>query len=124
MPLTLAEVAALAEAMPEVTTGERHGRPTWFVAGTAFAWHRPFSKADLKRFGSTPPPTGDIVALRVADLDEKDAVLSAAPKGVFTIEHFNGYPAVLVQLEAVAKRTFRDLLEDAWSAVAPARLAR
>lgn len=124
MGVKLDEVAAMAEALPEVTIGERYGRRTWFVAGKAFAWERPFSKADIKRFGTETPPDGDIVAVSVADLDEKDALLAAAPKGVFTIEHFNGYAAVLVQLKAVGKRTMRELLEDAWSAQAPARLAR
>lgn len=124
MGVKLDEVAAMAEALPEVTIGERYGRRTWFVAGKAFAWERPFSKADIKRFGTETPPDGDIVAVSVADLDEKDALLAAAPKGVFTIEHFNGYAAVLVQLKAVGKRTMRELLEDAWSAQAPDRLAR
>jgi hypothetical protein len=120
----LDEVAALAEALPEVTVGEKWGRRTWMVAGKGFAWERPFSKADIKRSGAETPPDGDIVALTVADLDEKDAVLQAGHKGVFTIEHFNGYAAVLVQLKAVSKKVFRELLEDAWSAAAPDRLAR
>jgi hypothetical protein len=124
MAAKLDDVARLAEAMPEVTVGEKWGRRTWMVAGTMFAWERPFSKADLKRFGAETPPDGDIVAVSVADLDEKDAILAAAPKGIFTIEHFNGYAAVLIQLKAVSKQTLRELLEDAWSAKAPARLAR
>src|SRR5580700_6144129 len=36
------DVAELVAELPEVTEGERHGTRTWFVAGQAFAWERPF----------------------------------------------------------------------------------
>jgi len=113
----------MALALPEVTEGERHGWRTWMVAGRAFAWERPFTKADRRRFGQQAPPEGDIVALKVADLGEKEAVLAAAPRGFFTIPHFDGYAAVLVQLRAVGRRSLREALVDAWLATAPPRVA-
>lgn len=73
---TLDEVAQLALELPEVTKGERHGNRTWSVTGKGFAWERPLSKADLKRFGDTIPPDGPILAVRVEDLSEKEAVLA------------------------------------------------
>ncbi len=122
--MTLEDVAQFASELPEVEERERHGHRTWFVGNKAFVWERPFSKADLKRFGSELPPAGDIVAVKVADLDEKEAALAAQPSSFFTIAHFEGYAAVLIQLDKVSKKALKEAIVDGWLECAPPTLAR
>ncbi len=120
---TLNDVSRIAAALPEVVESERDDNRSWSVAGKAFAWERPFRKADIKRFGNVTPPDGPILAVRVEDLGEKEAVLAEERPGFFTIQHFNGYPAVLIQLRAVSKPALREALVDGWLVFAPKKLA-
>ena len=119
---TLQDVARIAGELPEVIEGEHHGHATWSVRGKGIAWLRPFSKADIKRYGDQTPPAGPTLAINTADLHEKEGVLAAGIAGVFTIQHFNNYPAVLVELDVIDPRELRELLVSAWLAVAPAEL--
>ncbi|GIF45683.1 hypothetical protein DFJ67_0681 [Asanoa ferruginea] len=120
---TLDDVSRLAARLPETTQVERHGNRAWSVADKVFAWERPFSKADIKRYGAAPVPAGPIVAAAVGDLAEKDAVLASGTPGLFTIPHFNGYAAVLIALAAVDEAALEAALVDAWLAKAPTRLS-
>jgi hypothetical protein len=121
--VSIDDAARMALALPGASEGARHGNRTWSVAGKAFAWERPFSKADLRRFGDATPPAGPIFAVRVEDLGEKEAVLAANPKAFFTIPHFDGYAAVLIQLKTVTKAALRAAIVDGWLACAPPQLA-
>lgn len=117
--IRLETVRKLALGYPEVTEGERFGHRTWLVRGKAFAWDRPFSKADIKRFGHEAPPDGPILAVMVADLDAKEAVLEAYSDAFFTIPHFNGFAAVLVHLRRATRADVAEVLREAWIATAP-----
>jgi hypothetical protein len=120
---TMDDVERLTAGLPEVTEGTRFGRRTWFVGTKGFAWERPFSKADIKRFGEQPVPAGPILAVRTADLTEKDSVLAEGRPGFFTIPHFDGYPALLIRLAAVEPDDLREAVTDGWLAVAPPAVA-
>ena len=113
----------MALALPEVTEHDRRGQRVWSVGDKTFAWERTFSKADIKRYGDVAPPSGDILAVRVADLGEKEAVLAANLKGFFTIPHFDGFSAVLIELRKATKKQLSDAIVDGWLACAPPRLA-
>ena len=119
---TMEHVAELAAGLPGVTEGTSYGRRSWFVQKQLFVWERPFTKADLKRFGDETPPDGPIVGLATEDLAEKEAILEAVPSA-FTITHLDGYPAVLVQLRRITKPALREMVLDAWLARAPTALA-
>jgi hypothetical protein len=123
MAASLDDVERFALALPDVTEAERHGYRTWSVNGKGFAWERPYTKADLKRFGDTTPPRQPVVAIRTDDMVEKQAVLQAGIPGVFDMEHFEGYPAVLIELRVIGKRPLKELLVDGWLACAPPALA-
>ena len=112
--ITLDEVAAMAEALPEVTVGERYGNRTWLVR--RIAWR-------IQMLADATPPDGPIVAISVDDMEEKEAVLAARHRGFFDIEHFKGFPAVLVQLRVAAPGVVREALVDGWLSVAPSELA-
>jgi len=122
--VTIDDVALMAAGLPEVAEGVRHGNRTWFVAGQAFAWERPFSKADLRRFGGETPPDGPILAARVEHIGAKEALLADDPHAYFTTAHFDGYPAILARLERIAIADLSELVTEAWLARAPERLVR
>lgn len=111
--MKLDAVVAFLSTLPDVAVGTKWGMRTWMVGDKGFAWERPFRKADLARFGDETPPAGDILAIQVADLDAKDALLAIAPRGFFTIPHFHGYPAVLVALRAARTADVRAALTEA-----------
>ena len=69
-------------------------------------------------------PNPDVIALRVANLDEKDFLLAAQPDKFFTEPHYNGFPAILLRLPKVDRDELSALILNAWSCQAPAALVK
>ena len=125
MPATQDDVRRIALALPStfehperfafgVRAASAKGKPKDFV----WVW---LDRPDPKK-GRVPNPA--VIAVRVPDLEEKEALLAAEPDVCFTEPHYNGYPAVMVRLQKVGTRLLRELIEDAWRAAAPKSLRR
>lgn len=117
------DVNRIALALPE--TGERpaHGQRAWRVRGELFVWERPLRDSDLEALGEGAPE-GPILGARVESEFAKEALIADEPEVYFTTPHFDGYPAVLVQLERISLPDLEELIAEAWLARAPKRLAR
>jgi hypothetical protein len=116
------DVREFALALPETEEGTRWGNRTWLVHGKGFVWERPLRKSDLAALGEGAP-TGPILGARTEHLIAKEAILAENPDSCFTTPHFNGYPAVLIQLERIPLETLEEIVEEAWLAQAPKKLA-
>jgi hypothetical protein len=117
---TRADVRRIALALPETDEAAGHfAFSVWNkkkLKGFAWVW--------MERVGPKKPRVANpaVLAVRVANLGQKDALLAAEPKKFFTEPHYNGFPAVLVRLSEVKVSELRTLLEEAWRCMAPADL--
>ncbi len=50
-------------------------------------------------------------------------MLAAHPRAFFTIPHFDGYSAILIQLSEATADELRDAMTDGWLTCAPPKLA-
>lgn len=114
------DVRRIAETLPEV---DEVGAHQWKVRNKLIAWERPLRKADFEALGEASPPD-PILAVRVPDEFAKEALISSDPDVYFTTPHFDGYPAVLVQLEKMEVDELGELMVEAWLLRAPKRMAR
>jgi hypothetical protein len=110
-------------ALPETAESTAHRNRGWSVAGRpAFAWERPLRRPEIAELGDRAP-SGPVLAVRVADLETKEALLAEEPRACFTISHFAGFAAVLVRLDELDDDLLTELVTEAWLARAPKRLA-
>lgn len=69
-------------------------------------------------------PNPGVIAVRVANLAQKDLILSADPAKFFTEPHYDGFPAVLVRLDAVSVADLKVLIAEAWRCQAQPTVAK
>ena len=67
-------------------------------------------------------PRSDVIAVRVADASDKEALLASDERKFFTEPHYNGFPAVLVRLAEVDVEELTELITDAWRVQASKKL--
>jgi hypothetical protein len=118
---SLEDARRIALALPGTTEKVSWGSLHWRVRDKGFVWERPLRKSDLEALGDDTP-TGEILGARVADLGEKEALVAAEPDVFFTIPHLDGYPAVLVRLDAIGVDELTEVIVDAWLDRAPRAL--
>jgi hypothetical protein len=111
-----ADVRRLALSLPEALEGDDF---SFSVAGKAFAWVWR-ERIDPKKARVSNP---DVLAVRVANELEKQALLSLDDAVFFTEPHYNGYPAVLVRIPAIEVDLLERILTDGWRCRAPKKLA-
>lgn len=116
------DVRRVALSLPEVTEGTdgfgfsvpNKGK----AKGFAWAWN--------ERIEPKQPrvPNPGVLAIRVSGEEEKQFLIGAQPDVFFTEPHYNGFPAILVRLEAIAMDQLEELLTAAWRIQAPKPLVR
>lgn len=114
------DVRRIALALPD--TSEADDRFSFSVAnkgkekGFVWAWNE---RVEPKK---PRVPRSDVVAIRVADRFEKEALLASDQETFFTEPHYNGFPAVLVRLPRIGVVELQELIIDAWRSQAPRAL--
>lgn len=124
------DVDRIALSLPEVELGISWGdRPTYKVPkgdkGKGFLLHRMPHKT------AVDPETGemydDLLVIRTPSHEAKQELVDDARLPFFTIDHFNGYKAVLVRqsrLGEIDVDELEEVITDAWAAQAPKRLVK
>jgi hypothetical protein len=104
------EVVEMGLRLPEVELTTSFGTPALKVR----------NKGMICRLRTDP----DALVLRVIDLGDREALLKGQPDVFFSTPHYDGYPYVLVRLEAVDPIELAELIEDAWRLRAPKRVIK
>jgi hypothetical protein len=111
--VSTAEVRRIARKLPGVEAVSDH----YFAFGVR-------NKGRLKKFVWTwmervdpkkpRVPNPAVLAVRVESPAKKDELIASKPATFFTEPHYDGFPAVLVRLDAIRHATLEKLIVEAW----------
>lgn len=113
------QLRALAMALPEAEEGLNGAQIAYSVGGKGFAWGYVARPAPKAKRVLVP----GVIAVRCL-IETKEMLIEAAPDRFFTDDHYRGYPAVLVRLDAIDEAELGGLLREAWRIMAPKALRR
>ena len=115
----LAALHRLALALPEVEASPEGGRLAFDVRGKGIAWSY-LARAHPK---ARREVVEGVIAVRCRR-ETKEMLLEAAPERFFDDDHYRGFPAVLVRLDAIDEAELAGLLAQAWRILAPKALVK
>ncbi len=124
---TIDDVREIAMALPGVTeaTSSQAGGLAWRTKAGTVVWEREPGKKDLATLAEVGRtwPDGVVLGVRTDGEQSKNALIETYPDVFFTIPHFDGYPAVLVRLDAIMREQLAEVVTDAWLTRVPARVS-
>ena len=112
------DVRRLALALPDVVEIDSEGFD-FRVSGKGFVWSYPERVPGQRRVIRT-----DVAVLFVGDEAEKQALLKGEPEVFFTTAGYDGWPLVMLRLEAVDLERLTELVTDAWRMRSAATMER
>jgi hypothetical protein len=104
------DVRKLAMRLPGAYEQPSHGgQPSWRTKPRMFTWIRDDPEA---------------LVVWVDSEEDKHALIASEPHKFSTTPHYDGYPMVLVDMEAVDRVEAEELIVESWRLRAPKRLVK
>jgi hypothetical protein len=108
--VTESQIRRIAMSLPGAYEQPSYGGgPSWRTKPRMFTWIRDEPEA---------------LVVWVESLDDKEILIATEPRVFFTTPHYDGYPIVLVRLEALDVARARELITESWRLRAPKTLLK